>query len=262
MSKMHFQSKKRKNSKGFYIALGVCLIAIGAAAWTTYTGVKNYLTPETPTQSAPQEAGKNVSGVTVSEPESSKEPSSAPSSSRESSSSESSSKPEKKKQESSAPSSKAESKPEAKAEEKPQQTAAAPSSYAFPSGRTVTKEFSGDNPVYSLTMNDWRVHQGTDFAAEKGSTVKTIAPGVVKDVTDDPLLGKTVVVDHGGGVVAYYCGLGDTVMVKVGDSVITAQEIGSVKSVPSECVEEPHLHLGIQKDGAWVDPMSLLDDEG
>lgn len=255
MSKMHFQSNKKKNSKGFYIALGVCLIAIGAAAWTTYSGVKNYLTPETPTQSTPKEAGKNVSGVTVSEPESS----ASPSSSSVSSSPASSSKPEKK--ESSAPSSsKEESKPESKAEEAPKPTAAAPSSYAFPSGRTVTKEYSGDNPVYSITMSDWRVHQGTDFAAEKGSVVKTIAPGVVKDISDDPLMGKTVTVDHGGGVVAYYCGLGDTVMVKVGDSVDTAQEIGSVKSVPSECVEESHLHLGIQKDGAWVDPMSLLDD--
>ncbi|HCW80164.1 MAG TPA: hypothetical protein DG942_03535, partial [Ruminococcaceae bacterium] len=43
--------KSGKRNKGFYIALGVCLIAVGAAAWTTYSSVSNYTSPKTNVQS-------------------------------------------------------------------------------------------------------------------------------------------------------------------------------------------------------------------
>ena len=38
--------KKKKYSKGFYIALSFCLLAMAAAAWTTYSSVEDYMQPD------------------------------------------------------------------------------------------------------------------------------------------------------------------------------------------------------------------------
>ncbi len=256
MSKMHFEKTKKKGSKtskGFYIALGVCLIAIGAAAWTTYDGVKNYMNPA-PIQSessaavdssqADQEAGNTVSGIFAES--SQEEESSQPESS--------SSQPEDSSQE-----------PASSETKETAATAPAVSSAAtpnddlniYPVGQKVTKEFSGTDPIYSQTLNDWRVHEGVDLSAEEGSMVKAVSAGTVKDIYEDPMLGTTVVIAH-KDFDAYYCGLGSTTLVKTGDTVKLGQEIGSIHVVPSESVEENHLHFGIKQNGQWVNPLDFL----
>lgn len=248
MSKMHFEKTKKKGSKtskGFYIALGVCLVAIGAAAWTTYDGVKNYMSP-TPAENGSampsvsskaneQEAGTTVSGVPA-EP-SSQDASSDPAKAESTASSQPSSKAG---QDSSAP------KKDVPSSSQSTQPSGENQLNIFPSGQKVIKEFSGDNPIYSQTLNDWRVHEGVDFSAEKGSMVKAVSAGTAKDIYEDPMLGTTIVIEH-TGFEAYYCGLGSTTLVKKGDTVKLGQEIGSVNEVPSESVDENHLHFAIEK---------------
>lgn len=63
-------TKKKKYSKGFYVALAFCLLAMGAAAWTTYSSVSDYMKPApivekttTASTSKDKQAGVNVSGV-------------------------------------------------------------------------------------------------------------------------------------------------------------------------------------------------------
>ena len=131
-------------------------------------------------------------------------------------------------------------------------------SVVYPVGGNVLKEFSGEAPVYSVTLDDWRVHEGVDFAAEKGAVVKAFTGGQVKEIYDDPMLGKTMVISHSGGYEAYYCGLGDTTLVSAGDSVYPGQDIGSVKEIPSEVLDASHLHFGVKKDGVWINPMDAL----
>ena len=68
MTNNHYQKNHSSGgaSKGFYIALGVCLIAIGVAAWTTYDSVINYATPEeepSSSQTTAYPANEAVSGV-------------------------------------------------------------------------------------------------------------------------------------------------------------------------------------------------------
>ncbi len=257
MSNMRYASPKKsgKGGKGFFVALGVCLIAVGAAAFLTYQNVSQYFSPEQSTSSqqteseveSTQQAGNTVSGIkeTVSSPSSSEAVSSAEESEPEQSEPEVS---------------------DISQEEDPQEddaalTAAQTSdmdSVVYPVGSNVIKEYSGEAPVYSVTFDDWRVHQGTDFAAEKGAVVKAFTGGQVKEIYDDPMLGKTIVISHNGGYEAYYCGLGETTLVNVGDSVYPGQDIGSVKEIPSEILDASHLHLGIKKDGVWVNPMDVL----
>ena len=65
-------------------------------------------------------------------------------------------------------------------------------------GTTVTV-FSMTELLYDTTMADWRTHDGIDVQAEEGAAVKTAAGGTVQSVTDDELMGTTVVIDHEGG---------------------------------------------------------------
>lgn len=256
MSKMHFEKtnkKGSKTSKGFYIALGVCLIAIGAAAWTTYDGVKNYMNPSpiqaessttsTASPGSDKEAGNPVSGIFADPSQASSEP--------ESSSSETSSKP--KKDESSKP----KDEPSAPASSQTSSSASDGELNIYPSGQKVTKPFSGKDPIFSQTLNDWRVHEGVDFSAEKGSMVKAVSAGTVKDIYEDPMLGTTIVITH-KDFDAYYSGLGSTTLVRKGDKVKLGQDIGSINVVPCESVEENHLHFGIKQNDQWVNPLDFL----
>lgn len=236
--KHYFQKNDtgKLGTKGFYVALGVCLIAIGVAAWTTYDSVINYANPQEQSQSSEpvQNANNTVSGVFAMPQESevpeSKEPE-APSSSE----------PEQSKAESEVPA---------------KEAAAQPQKFVFPVGSTVLKPFSGDNPVYSKTMKDWRVHAGVDFSAKEGEEVKSIAEGTVKDVYTDEVFGKVVYVVY-GEIGAAYCGLKET-SVKAGDTVTEGQKVGTVGAVPCESEEDSHFHFAIKQDGKWIDPMTVL----
>ena len=229
--------KSKNSSKGFYIALGVCLIAIGVAAWTTYDSVVNYANPDdSQSTGSTQQVGEQVSGVT--ETPSSKieviTPSETPSSKAESSSQQSSS-------------------------SQPAKTTLAQSqtpTYSYPVGKTVSLEFSGDELIYSKTLKDWRAHTGVDFAAKAGDEVKSISSGTVTNVYQDDLLGKVIVVDH-SGIEAYYCGM-DEVSVQKGAKVQAGQKVGTVGELPCECEDDSHFHLSVKRDGKFIDPLSIL----
>lgn len=238
---LHIQKNGRKgSSKGFYIALGVCLIAVGVAAWTTYDSVVNYATPEDKSQSEPVQstapANNTVSGV-YGEPEASSQPevsSVAPEAA--------SSKP-------------AESKPQKTSSVPDKPTAAEVTSYSFPVGKTVVQKFSAD-PVYCKTTLDWRAHTGVDLSAEKGEDVKAIANGTVTKTYKDDKYGNIVIITH-GSVEAWYCGL-DQMKVKAGDKIESGQVIGTVGTVPIEADEESHLHFVTKVNGEYVDPLTIL----
>ena len=66
----------------------------------------------------------------------------------------------------------------------------------YPTNNIIVKEFSSDNLVYSKTLGDWRIHEGTDFKAEEGSMVKSITDGKVIDIYDDPFYGVTLEIEH------------------------------------------------------------------
>lgn len=249
---LHIQKNGKKgSSKGFYIALGVCLIAVGVAAWTTYDSVVHYATPEDKTQSEAVEstepANNTVSGVYGVPDTSSK----AAASSSAPSSKAVSSKPESK------PASKpAASKPAKGVSSSPNKPAQAEiTSYSYPVGNTVLQKFSLD-PVYCKTTLDWRAHTGIDLSAKAGEPVKAIAKGTVTKAFKDDKYGNTVIISH-GKVEGWYCGL-DQMKVKEGDAVDGGQEIGTVGKVPIEQNEEAHLHFATKVNGDYVDPLTLL----
>ena len=66
----------------------------------------------------------------------------------------------------------------------------------------VVKAHSLDTPVFSDTLQEWRVHTGIDISADEGSKVYASAKGVVSKVYSDPFLGRTVEITHEGGIVS------------------------------------------------------------
>jgi murein DD-endopeptidase MepM/ murein hydrolase activator NlpD len=228
------KSKSGKKNKGFYIALGVCLIAIGAAAWTTYDSVMNYSSPHS-AQSEAAKTNKTVSGVFVNEsstPASSKPVSSTPTVSSQ-------------KPVSSSPASKVQVKT----------TVANPSSFSLPVSGKVLQSFS-KKPVYNKTLGDYRAHTGVDLSAKTGEEVKSIAAGTVASIQNGGEFGNTVTVKY-GSVEASYCGL-NQISVKKQQKIAQGQRIGTVGVNPTEAEEGPHLHLVLKQDGQYIDPMSIL----
>lgn len=127
----------------------------------------------------------------------------------------------------------------------------------------VIKSHSMDTPVFSNTLNEWRVHTGIDIAAEEGSKVYAAADGKVSAIYNDPFLGRTVELTHVGGIVSVYSNLTSSdVKVKVGDNVRSGDVIGTVGDTSlSELADESHLHFGVKVDGVSVNPLDYITED-
>ena len=130
--------------------------------------------------------------------------------------------------------------------------------FIYPVGKKIVKDYSNLVAVKSKTMNDWRVHNGVEFGASKGDEVKAIQSGAVLAVFNSPLWGTIVEIDHGAGVVARYCGLGENLTVNANDVVETGDVIGYVSSIPVEAADGTHIHLEILKNGSITDPLEII----
>lgn len=224
------------NGKGFYVALGICMIAIGVSAWSALDKVS---TP-------PKDLSSNNTAQTVSEQSSdeatvNKEQSDIPD----------------QREDLSSKSQKEENKVSS-IEEKIEETPTA-KYFIFPVVGEVIKKFSSTELQYSVTFNDMRLHTGIDIKADEGTAVKSAGDGKVTEIVNDPQLGYTVKIDHGNGMVGVYAGLNKSVAVEVDDIVKSGTNLGPLGTVNNECLDAPHLHLEFLKDGKAVDPLEYLE---
>jgi len=137
-------------------------------------------------------------------------------------------------------------------------------SFIAPVVGKLTKEHSLTVPVYSETLEEWRVHAGIDISCEEGADVFCAYDGTVEKVYSDALYGYTVVIDHGNDVKSYYSNLdaNSEVTLKAGDSVKLGDKIGNVgDSSLVELAEEPHLHFRVEKSAVAVNPLDYISEE-
>ena len=145
----------------------------------------------------------------------------------------------------------------------PQETAAPaepePAAYVWPVEGSIERDFSLEVFAYDATMGDWRTHEGLDIAAEAGAPVSACAPGTVESVAMDDMLGRTVTVDHGGGLRSAYANLAEEVSVQEGDPVEAGTVLGTVGATAiSESAGASHLHFSMTEYGVPADPMNYL----
>ena len=127
----------------------------------------------------------------------------------------------------------------------------------------IVCEFSGGELVKSKTLNVWKTHDGVDIAGKMGEKVKSMTSGTVTQVYNDPMLGATVEIDHGSGLIGFYSNLAEDIAVTSGQTVSAGTVIGSIgDTAEGEIDDETHLHFALKKNGEWIDPIALISGEG
>ncbi len=132
--------------------------------------------------------------------------------------------------------------------------------YPLAEAAEVLNPFSGTDLVKNETTGSWQTHNGTDIAAEVGADVFAVSNGEITSVSNDPLWGVTLVLDHKNGFMTRYCGLGADLCVQEGDIVVSGDLLGTVGGTADiESALAPHLHIEMKHNGAYIDPMSQIN---
>ena len=135
--------------------------------------------------------------------------------------------------------------------------------YLCPVGNyTDISEFSGTVPVFSETLQDWRLHTGVDYITDDAEDVFAAADGIIEDIYDDGLMGITVVISHAAGMKTVYQSLSDNVNVIRGAEILQGDKIATTGTTASaESTKGKHLHFSVLKDGGYLDPEDIYEKE-
>ena len=81
--------------------------------------------------------------------------------------------------------------------------------------------------------------------------------GTVKEVTESPIYGVSVIIDHGDGFESEYISLKEA-NVSIGDNVEQGQKIGTSGENEYDASAENHVHFKISKNGVYYNPLNVL----
>ena len=135
--------------------------------------------------------------------------------------------------------------------------------YISPMVGTVLKSHSTSVPVFSNTLDAWRIHTGIDILCQMGAEVFSAADGKISGIYNDPMLGQTIEITHSENVKSYYSNLDtESITVAVGDTVQSGDLIATVgDSTVIELADEPHLHFEMKVNSASVNPLDYLSED-
>lgn len=143
-----------------------------------------------------------------------------------------------------------------------------PVKYFDEKGQAITKSFlktplrfvrvssKFDRKRFHPVLHRTKAHLGIDYAAPTGTPVWASASGRVVECAHKPGSGKTVVIDHGGGMATRYYHLSRFASgMRVGRQVRQKEIIGFVGTTGLST--GPHLHFALTKNGSFVDPSKM-----
>lgn len=141
--------------------------------------------------------------------------------------------------------------------------------FAYPTGATKTvtggAKYGMEREVLSKNSDGIKYTSfGQDMECVKDQSIKAANNGKVIFAEETVLLGNTVVVDHGYGILSYYGNLA-SISVKVGDSVVKSETIlGKAGSTGFACVlsgasakTSVLCHYAVSFNGQFIAPKSI-----
>ena len=129
-------------------------------------------------------------------------------------------------------------------------------SWRRPVPGTVISPFGCRNIVNGMERSP---HSGVDLRAPAGTPIKVTNRGIVVLTANHYFSGKSIIIDHGGGIHSMYFHL-SRISVETGEVVEKGDLIGLTGS--SGRVTGPHLHFGIRLDGRRINPLKLIEISG
>ena len=214
------KSKKFFSGKGYYIALILCVCAIGISGYLYYRNAES-AEPEKDVSVIATEGQQDLP-VVATKPAGNPTEATAPQSSTPS-------------------------------------TVTKPMVTAAPVEGEIVVVYAMDALGYNPTTRDWRTHNGIDIAAQAGTPVCAAAAGTVYTIYEDETMGTTVVLRHENGYVTCYASLDKALSVAVGDVVDVGQKLGTVgTSALLESAIGEHVHFCVTCNDEPVDPAEFL----
>jgi murein DD-endopeptidase MepM/ murein hydrolase activator NlpD len=130
----------------------------------------------------------------------------------------------------------------------------------------ATPEFVFSSPMPGFAINSrfgfrklpgekGRMHEGVDYAAPTGATIKCASDGVVLRAGLSPSYGNFVEVDHGDGFTTFYAHMSRRAAT-AGEHVKAGDLLGYVGATGH--VTGPHLHFEVRKNEQQFDPMRVI----
>lgn len=111
---------------------------------------------------------------------------------------------------------------------------------------------SGFGPRRHPILGKIKMHTGIDWSAARGTPVVAAAAGRVTFAGVKLEYGRTVVVDHGGGLQTLYAHLAD-IWIKDGDCVAKGARIGGAGA--TGLASATVVHFEVRRDGRVIDPL-------
>ncbi len=250
----HKSAKKPTERVGFYIALSICLVAVGLAVYSTYTSVSEYLkkSDDEYYSSLIEETvpvAQDVTGVTEEETlyveSTTDEVEQEETRAKSFTLYETSTLPVTEDVDASADL------------DSLSAVLKVTESLIYPvDSESVLREYS-ETAVYNSTMKDYRAHTGTDFVAKEGEKVYSMCDGVVKSISFDERFGVIIEVSNNDYSV-YYCGVDSETNVRMKDQVRQGDVLGTVSQIPCEKNDPIHLHVEIKVGDKHIDPLTVI----
>ena len=232
------KSSKKAVNTGLYVIIALCLLIVGGAAWFALSAGD---TPKTENSSkskteeeysAPAPSYNDSTDPNMLEPPTLNSDISTPTADSVSSQ---------------PYSSQSESKEETKKD----------TVFIMPVEGEIIKKHSAKELQFSSTYGDMRIHNGIDIAAKIGTSISACSDGVVESIDVNTNLGTVLIIDHRNGITVKYAGI-ENLKFDQGDTVKAGDIIGTVGTVPAECMDKEHLHLEVFKNGEIAEPLETL----
>jgi murein DD-endopeptidase MepM/ murein hydrolase activator NlpD len=133
-------------------------------------------------------------------------------------------------------------------------------SFAWPVEPALGISAHFDDPGYRARFGF--PHKAIDIPVNQGSTVYSVADGVVEKISDQGMGFNSIVIRHDGGYATLY-GHVTEFLVEEGEEVAKGDAIAKSGGMPGtkgagRMTTGPHLHLEMFKDGDAIDPLPLL----